>query len=145
MRVSRLRTVWQERKTCRAMSRFASPSATKEMILLTADVDRTWGMYELLNTLVQSLAPWLLLLEAQELSRPDPQAPWRRGKPFVSPREEQVLMMVDLGRTNSQIAEELGYSEATIRADLLRLSKLLDVRGRHDVVRRARELGLYPE
>lgn len=115
------------------------------MILLTADVERTWGMYELLNTLVQSLAPWLLLLEAQELSQPDPQAPRRRGKLFVSPREEQVLRMVDLGRTNSQIAEELGYSEATIRADLLRLSKLLDVHGRHDVVRRARELGLYPE
>jgi DNA-binding CsgD family transcriptional regulator len=115
------------------------------MILLTADVERTWGMYELLNTLVQSLAPWLLLLEAQELSRPDPQAPRRRGKLFVSPREEQILRMVELGRTNSQIAEELGYSEATVRADLLRLSKLLDVHGRRDVVRRARELGLYPE
>ena len=115
------------------------------MILLTANVERTWVMYELLNTLVQSLAPWLLLLEAQEMSTPEQLKPGRRGKFFISPREAQVLRLVNEGRTNPEIAGDLGYSEATIRADLLRLSKLLDVRGRHDVVRRARELGLYPE
>ena len=115
------------------------------MIIFTAGVERTWGLYERLNTFAQSLAPWLLLLETQELSTPEQLKPGRRGKLFVSPREAQILRLVNEGRTNPEIAGDLGYSEATIRADLLRLSKLLDVHGRHDVVRRARELGLYPE
>jgi DNA-binding CsgD family transcriptional regulator len=114
-------------------------------ITFTAGVDQTWGLYERLNTFAQSLAPWLLLLETQEMSKPEQLKPGRRGKLFVSPREAQILRLVNEGRTNPEIAGDLGYSEATIRADLLRLSKLLDVHGRHDVVRRARELGLYPE
>jgi LuxR family maltose regulon positive regulatory protein len=49
------------------------------------------------------------------------------------------------GKRNAEIADELGYSEATVRADLSRLYKLLGASGRREIMMRARELGLYTE
>lgn len=113
------------------------------LVTFSGRVERSWAMYELLQTLCQSLAPWLVLRSRDKLPVPPPSV--RQSRLIVSPREMEVLRLVDEGRTNAGIAEDLGYSEATVRADLLRLSKLLDVHGRRDVVRRAKELGVYPE
>ncbi|MEY4009928.1 MAG: Bacterial regulatory protein luxR family [Actinomycetota bacterium] len=109
------------------------------MITFQQQIERTWALLEQLSALAQSLSLWLLLRE--------PDSP-RMNVPQSSPmilrtREIDVLRFVEGGLTNGRIAEETGYSEATIRADLLRLSKMLGVRGRREVVRRARELGLY--
>ena len=50
---------------------------------------------------------------------------------------------MEQGFSNNHVAEKLGYSEATVRADLSRLYKLLGANGRREVVRKARDSGLY--
>jgi DNA-binding CsgD family transcriptional regulator len=109
-------------------------------LVLRETVERRWHLHEMFHSAAQSLAPWMLLQEISEGAKP---APARTGKLLVSERELAVLRLVDSGTANADIAEQLGYSEATVRADLQRLSRLLGATGRREVVRRARELGLY--
>jgi DNA-binding NarL/FixJ family response regulator len=109
------------------------------MITFQQQIERTWALLEQLSALAQSLSLWLLLREPDSPRMHVPQS----SPMILRTREIDVLRFVEGGLTNGRIAEETGYSEATIRADLLRLSKMLGVRGRREVVRRARELGLY--
>ena len=109
-------------------------------LVLRETVERRWHLHEMFHSAAQSLAPWMLLQEISEGAKP---APARTGKLLVSERELAVLRLVDSGTANADIAEQLGYSEATVRADLQRLSRLVSANGRREVVRRARELGLY--
>ena len=60
----------------------------------------------------------------------------------ISDRERTILDLVFQGLSNLEIADHLGYSEATVRADLGRMSKMLGVSGRREIVRRVKELGL---
>ena len=103
-------------------------------------VPRSWSARESLGNVCQSLAPWVLLRMGERESA----APRvSRTSPLtLSDRERTILRLVGEGRKNSEIAYELGYSDATVRADLGRLSKILGVHGRREVVQRAQELGL---
>jgi len=109
-------------------------------IVLRESVERRRHVHELLQSAAQSLAPWLLLLESTGAPVSPPARP---GKLMVTDRERAILRLVESGSHNAEIADHLGYSEATVRADLLRMSRLLGATGRREVVRRARELGLY--
>jgi DNA-binding CsgD family transcriptional regulator len=109
-------------------------------IVLRESVERRFHVHELLQSAAQSLAPWLLLLESTGAPVSPPARP---GKLMVTDRERAILRLVESGSHNAEIADHLGYSEATVRADLLRMSRLLGATGRREVVRRARELGLY--
>lgn len=62
----------------------------------------------------------------------------------VSPltdREAQVLRLVSLGHTNSQIAEELGVSTSTVKTHLIRVHSKLDVVDRASAVASALRRG----
>jgi DNA-binding CsgD family transcriptional regulator len=61
----------------------------------------------------------------------------------LNDRDFDILRLVEEGKSNNEIAEKLGYSEATVRADLTRLFKMTNAKGRREVTRLARELGLY--
>ena len=109
---------------------------------LTSDrpMPRTWQFHETLVSISQSLAPWMLLRLNQVMSQPV--VPSRSSALMFSDRERTIIRLVGDGMTNLEIADHLGYSEATVRADLGRMSKMLGISGRREIVRRVKELGL---
>jgi predicted ATPase/DNA-binding CsgD family transcriptional regulator/DNA-binding XRE family transcriptional regulator len=62
----------------------------------------------------------------------------------LSVREVQVLEFVSGGMTNSEIAERLHLSPATVRRHLANIYTKLNVRNRTEAARRGLELGLWP-
>jgi DNA-binding NarL/FixJ family response regulator len=60
----------------------------------------------------------------------------------LSERELNVLRQVALGYTNPQIAESLYVSVRTVESHRAHLQQKLDIKGRADLVRYARDLGL---
>jgi len=62
--------------------------------------------------------------------------------PTLTPRERQVLRLVERGRSNQQIAEELFISVNTVRNHLVHICRRLDANSRVEAVARARDLGL---
>ena len=101
---------------------------------------RTWAFHDTLTAVSQSLALWILL--RRESVRATPHEATRASRLVVTDRERDVLVLVREGMTNAGIGRALGYSEATVRADLGRLSRMLGVNGRREIARRAEELGL---
>lgn len=62
----------------------------------------------------------------------------------LTDRQMRVLDLLAQGRTNEAIANSLGYSLSTIKADLRMLYDLLGDTNRAEVVARAKQLGLVP-
>jgi len=60
----------------------------------------------------------------------------------LTPRQQSVLTLLVLGRTNKAIARELGLAEATVKVHVTTLLHLLDASNRTEAAQRARELGL---
>ena len=52
---------------------------------------------------------------------------------LLSNREERVLTLIREGKTNAQIAFELGYSESLIRQETVSIYRKLGVNGRKDL------------
>ena len=59
----------------------------------------------------------------------------------LSPRERQILALVDSGRSDCVIAEALRLRTATVRNHVQRALEKLDVHNRRDAITRARRLG----
>jgi DNA-binding CsgD family transcriptional regulator len=64
------------------------------------------------------------------LDKPEGAAPGRRATHGLTPRELQVLRRVAAGRTNKEIAHELGLSERTVDRHLSNIFTKLDVSSR---------------
>ena len=109
-------------------------------ILLSESVPQTASRLDQLAELRQMLAPWILI---QRQAEHVPKGAPRSNHFQLSDRELTILRLVEQGFSNNHVAEKLGYSEATVRADLSRLYKLLGANGRREVVRKARDSGLY--
>ena len=62
----------------------------------------------------------------------------------ISSRERMVLEQLAAGRSNKEIARELGVSPNTIKTHVARLYEKLDASRRTEAIARARELGLRP-
>jgi FixJ family two-component response regulator len=60
----------------------------------------------------------------------------------LTPREQEVLRLVVLGRLNKQIAGELGTSEITIKVHRARVMRKMQAESLADLVRMASRLGL---
>jgi two-component system, NarL family, response regulator NreC len=63
--------------------------------------------------------------------------------PTLSPRERQVLELLALGHTNREAADVLSLSVKTVETHRARLSDKLGLQSRADIVRHARDLGLF--
>ncbi|CAM5441582.1 DNA-binding response regulator [Streptomyces spiroverticillatus] len=83
-------------------------------------------------------------LIADFAARPEPVAPKRAPRPpdGLTEREREVLTLVGLGRSNTEIAEDLFISAATAKTHVSRLFTKLDARDRVQLVITAYELGL---
>lgn len=66
----------------------------------------------------------------------------RRGLPRLTDREREVLTLVGRGLSNSEIADELVLSQATVKTYVTRLLSKLDARDRVQLVIAAYEAGL---
>jgi DNA-binding NarL/FixJ family response regulator len=62
----------------------------------------------------------------------------------ITRREEQVLALLAAGRSNKEIAQELGVSPNTIKTQIASLYQKLDVQRRTQAIQKARELALIP-
>jgi DNA-binding CsgD family transcriptional regulator len=60
----------------------------------------------------------------------------------LTPREMEVVRLVALGHTNSEIAEQLYISVRTVESHRARAQRKLGLRGRHQLVRYALDEGL---
>lgn len=78
-------------------------------------------------------------LDPAELAAPreEPEA-----APRLTPRQAQILSMLDAGMTASRVALELGLSEHTVRGHIKDLLKAFGVGSQLEALARARELGL---
>ncbi len=62
-------------------------------------------------------------------------------RPF-SKRQVELLVMIDRGETNREIADKLGISEYTVKVHLWRLFRRMGVSSRTQAIRQARDMGL---
>ncbi|MFM7263216.1 MAG: LuxR C-terminal-related transcriptional regulator, partial [Acidimicrobiales bacterium] len=109
-------------------------------IMLRESVQQTAARLDQLAELCQVLAPWVLIQrEAQQVPKSAP----RPRHYELNERGITILRFVEQGLSNNEVTDELGCSEATVRADLSRLHKLLGANGRREIVRKARDSGLY--
>lgn len=74
-------------------------------------------------------------------ARPEP-APPARAVAGITGREREVLVLVARGMSNSEIADRLVISVATVKAHVARLFSKLDARDRVQLVIMAYEMGL---
>ncbi len=72
------------------------------------------------------------------LSKPDP---WASPAPHLSLREREVLILAELGKSNKQIARDLGISPGTARNYLADAAAKLGALNRVEASRKARQLG----
>jgi DNA-binding NarL/FixJ family response regulator len=91
--------------------------------LLRVAAGQIWASTEHLNYLIDlvSEVPSLRVLNA-------------RGRPLLTPREEQVVALVAEGLGNRQIARELNLSEHTIKKYLFRIFEKLGISTRVELV-----------
>jgi len=61
---------------------------------------------------------------------------------WLTPRQAEILKLVNEGRSNSAISAHLGFSESTVKQELQRITKRLHVNSRTDAVTKALELNL---
>ncbi|AHM57794.1 HTH-type transcriptional regulator MalT (plasmid) [Peptoclostridium acidaminophilum DSM 3953] len=71
-------------------------------------------------------------------------AQYSKDKDFeiVSKREKEVLMLIEKGAKNSEIAKELFITESTAKSHILNIFSKLGVRNRVQAVAKAKELGI---
>lgn len=59
----------------------------------------------------------------------------------LTPRQVEIVHAMSLGRTNRQIARQIGFSESTVRLESMVIYRHFSVHSREDAVRVARETG----
>ena len=113
----------------------ASPAADTEEACIEAGADiyieKSAGSAEIGNAL-------RALLKADGELR-------RAGRPptaKLSKRQKQLIVMLDRGMSNREIADELGISEHTVKVHLWRLFRRLGVKSRTQTIHYARTHGL---
>jgi DNA-binding CsgD family transcriptional regulator len=110
----------------------------------TCAVEREWSSLDiaLLDAVSSALGIWM--------AHPDSGFATGVGRapvcvPALTPRQCDILALVQCGWTNAEIGGQLGYSESTVKQEVQRATRILDASDRMAAARRARELGLLGE
>ena len=61
---------------------------------------------------------------------------------LLTPRQQQILAMVQSGKSNKQIADKIQLKESTIKRHIFNICQLLQVNSRTEAVATARKMGL---
>ena len=67
------------------------------------------------------------------------------GRALLSAREEQILMAVSEGKTNTEISDDLAISAYTVKNHLQRIMHKLNAANRTEAVAKRRQMGLHPK
>lgn len=109
--------------------------ATSRRIYIFAFVDeqeRFQSHMEYFETLRSILTFWEALYDSK--INKESSKPVLRDK-SLTPRQENILKMVNEGKTNALIASQLGYSESLIRQETIIIYRKLGVEGRRELKR----------
>ena len=111
------------------------------MVLAFADpIERSWHMRATIDALLSATVMWLL---ASSALRGTARSNLAEVAPLeITARQREVLVLMRDGKGNREIAEDLGYSVATIKADLTALGQILGASGRAEILERAKRAGL---
>jgi DNA-binding CsgD family transcriptional regulator len=63
----------------------------------------------------------------------------------LSDRQQVILRLVEMGKSNASIALSLGYSSSTVKAEIQKALRALKVNDRVAAAKRARDLGLLED
>jgi DNA-binding NarL/FixJ family response regulator len=88
------------------------------------------------------LAPSITRLFVERFARPVPQQPPVQEIATLTAREREVLVLMARGLSNSELAERLTLSEATVKTHVARVLSKLGLRDRVQAVVLAYEIGL---
>lgn len=108
-------------------------------ILFDRPVDDQSVSIDVVDSTVSAIALWMTHPRTRA---PRPVAPGRSTSFALTPRQREILRMVEHGLPNRAIAARLRLSESSVKQDLQRAMRSLRVDGRHLAALRARELGL---
>ena len=95
-------------------------------LLKTVGADQVVAAVRDAATGAANLSPALLTRLTQALRRPEPVDPLER----LSPREREVLGLIAEGRSNQQIARQLGIGEQTVKTHVSSILTKLDLQDR---------------
>lgn len=103
-------------------------------------VERTWQLRATIDGLLSATVMWML---ADTALRGTTRSHLTEAAPLeLTARQREILVLMREGRTNRDMADELGYSQATIKADITALGAMLGASGRAELLDRARRAGL---
>ncbi len=140
----------------RIMQRFGSGQVVSAPIMLQGTVlgafggitrsKRTWTSldFALFDGLSAALGLWMtnpltaLPVSDRLVTRTDDSI-------HLTERQRRILSLVETGRSNTSIAQVLGYSVSTIKQELQRAMRATRASDRMEAARRARELQLLPD
>lgn len=107
---------------------------------------RTWGSldFALLDGISSALGLWMTHPDTPSL-RTDRLSNQNAGILHVTDRQQRILRLVEVGKSNSGIAMALGYSVSTIKQELQRVMRGMGVSDRSEAAARARSLGLLTD
>jgi DNA-binding NarL/FixJ family response regulator len=106
----------------------------------SSQVEHTWHLRATIDGLLSATVMWVL---ASSALRGTANSNLTESAPLeITARQREVLVLMRDGRGNRDIAEELGYSVATIKADITALGQLLGASGRADILEKAKRAGI---
>jgi len=99
-------------------------------------VERSWHLRATIDALLSATVLWLLAYSAL---RGTVRSHLTETPPLgLTARQREVLVLMREGRSNREIADLLGFSGATIKADITALGQMLGASGRAEILERAR-------
>lgn len=107
---------------------------------------RTWTSldFAILDGISSALGLWMTHPDTPTL-RTDRLANRSAGFLHVTDRQQRILRLVEVGKSNTGIAMALGYSVSTIKQELQRVMRAMGVSDRTEAAARARSLGLLTD
>lgn len=104
---------------------------------------RAWSSldFALLDGISAALGLWMTHPDAPSL-RSDRLDRNEGGLLYLSARQQEILRLIEVGKSNTAIAIALGYSVSTIKQELQRIMRAMGAADRLEAARRARSLGL---
>lgn len=103
-------------------------------------VEHTWHLRAMIDGLLSATVMWVL---ASSALRGTANSNLAEVAPLeITARQREVLVLMREGKSNRHIAEELGFSVATIKADITALGQLLGASGRAEILDKAKRAGL---
>jgi len=103
-------------------------------------VEHSWHLRAMLDGLLSATVMWVL---ASSALRGTANSNLAEVVPLeITARQREVLVLMRDDKSNREIADELGYSVATIKADITALGHLLGASGRVEILHKAKRAGI---